>query len=141
VAIYPQAVLAGKRNVDWLGNFLCMVRGITTGGSSIFYYGTCYPVPHKMLAKYGIDVSKEEAEARKELPVAPLKSEMVTPMASRITKGTPGRGGQSLRSGICAQRKKGQGIWVKNNYFCGRHRYSGYFEGDGDEKCRNKFFL
>lgn len=65
-------------------NFLGMVRGITTGGSSMFYYGTCFPVPHKMLSKYGIDVTKEEKEARKELPIAPLKPEMVTPMASKI---------------------------------------------------------
>jgi choline dehydrogenase-like flavoprotein len=65
-------------------NFLGMVRGITTGGSSLFYYATCFPVPHKMLAQYGIDVTKEEMETRKELPIGILKKEMVTPMASRI---------------------------------------------------------
>ena len=31
--------------------FLGMVRGITTGGSSLFYYGTAFPVPHEMLPK------------------------------------------------------------------------------------------
>lgn len=65
-------------------NFLGMVRGITTGGSSLFYYGTSFPVPHKMLAKYGIDVSREEKEAEKDIPMAPLKPEMVTPMAAKI---------------------------------------------------------
>ncbi|HNV47002.1 MAG TPA: GMC family oxidoreductase [Spirochaetota bacterium] len=65
-------------------NFLGMVRGITTGGSSLFYYGTCFPVPHDMLKKYGIDVRREEEEARRELPIATLKDEMVTPMAQRI---------------------------------------------------------
>ncbi len=64
--------------------FLGMVRGIITGGSSLFYYGTCFPVPVDMLNKYGIDVRKELDEARKELPVAPLKDEMMTPMATRI---------------------------------------------------------
>ncbi|HPG50217.1 MAG TPA: GMC family oxidoreductase [Spirochaetota bacterium] len=64
--------------------FLGMVRGITTGGSSLFYYGTAFPVPHKMLAKHGIDVAAEEKEARQELPIAPLKDEMVTPMARTI---------------------------------------------------------
>ncbi len=63
---------------------LGMVRGITTGGSSLFYYGTCFPVPHKMLKKYGIDITKEEKEARKDLPIAPLKQEMITPMAGKI---------------------------------------------------------
>ncbi len=65
-------------------NFLGMVRGITTGGSSLFYYGTCFPVPHQMLKKYGIDVTKEEEEARRELPIGTLKDEMITPMARRI---------------------------------------------------------
>ncbi len=37
--------------------FLGMVRGITTGGSSLFYYGTCFPVAHDMLKKHGIDVT------------------------------------------------------------------------------------
>lgn len=64
--------------------FLGMVRGITTGGSSLFYYGTCFPVPHAMLKKHGIDVTREEAEARKELPIGPLKDEMITPMARRM---------------------------------------------------------
>ena len=27
--------------------FLGMVRGITTGGSSLFYYGTAFPVAHE----------------------------------------------------------------------------------------------
>ncbi|MBP7584003.1 MAG: GMC family oxidoreductase [Spirochaetes bacterium] len=64
--------------------FLGMVRGITTGGSSLFYYGTCFPVPHDMLKQHGIDVKKEEEETRAELPIGTLKQEMVTPMAKRI---------------------------------------------------------
>jgi choline dehydrogenase-like flavoprotein len=65
-------------------DLLGMVRGLTTGGSSVFYYGTAFPVAHEMFKKYGIDVHKEEAEARKELPIGPLKDEMVTPMARRL---------------------------------------------------------
>ncbi len=63
---------------------LGMVRGITTGGSSLFYYGTCFPVPFDMLAERGVDIREEVAEARGELPIAPLKDEMMTPMALRI---------------------------------------------------------
>ena len=37
-----------------------------------------------MLKKYGIDVSKEVEEMRHELPIAPLKDEMIGPMATRI---------------------------------------------------------
>ncbi len=69
-----------------------MVRGITTGGSSLFYYGTCFPVPHKMLKRYGIDITKEEKEARKELPTATLRKEMITPMANRIMESARGLG-------------------------------------------------
>ncbi len=63
---------------------LGMVRGLTTGGSSVFYYGTAFPVAHEAFKKYGIDLAAEEAEARKEMPIGPLKEEMVTPMARRI---------------------------------------------------------
>jgi choline dehydrogenase-like flavoprotein len=65
-------------------DLLGMVRGLTTGGSSVFYYGTAFPVAHAMFKKYGIDMQKEENEARKELPIGPLKDEMITPMARRI---------------------------------------------------------
>jgi choline dehydrogenase-like flavoprotein len=65
-------------------DLLPVVRGITTGGSSLFYYGTAFPVPHEMLKRYGIDVRREEREARKELPIGPLKDAMITPMTSRI---------------------------------------------------------
>jgi len=65
-------------------DLLGMVRGIITGGSTPFYYATCFKIPHDMLKKYNIDVTKEEKEARNELPIAPLKDEMMTPMAIKI---------------------------------------------------------
>ncbi len=64
--------------------FLGMVRGITTGGSSMFYYATAFPVPFGMLKSYGVDIKREVAEAKKELPVGPLNDEMITPMTRRI---------------------------------------------------------
>ena len=63
---------------------LGMVRGITTGGSSVFYYATCFPIPFEMLKRHGIDLTAEAEEIRKELPVAPLKEEMIGPMSRRI---------------------------------------------------------
>ncbi len=65
-------------------NFLGVVRGITTGGSSVFFYATCFPVPFEMLAAHGVDLTDTVAEARAELPVGPLKDEMFTPMAARL---------------------------------------------------------
>jgi choline dehydrogenase-like flavoprotein len=61
-----------------------MVRGITTGGSTVHYYATCYPVPFDLFKSHGIDITKEVEETVKELPVALLKDEMVGPMAKRI---------------------------------------------------------
>lgn len=61
-----------------------MVRGITTGGSSLFFYATCFPVPFDMLAKYGVDLTDAVQEARQELPIGTLKEEMMTPMANRL---------------------------------------------------------
>ncbi len=63
---------------------LGLVRGITTGGSTVHYYATSFPVPFDMLKSYGIDINDEVNELRKELPVAPLKDEMVGPMSKRI---------------------------------------------------------
>jgi choline dehydrogenase-like flavoprotein len=63
---------------------LGMVRGITTGGSSLFYYATCFPVPFEMFARHGIDLAEDVEELRRELPIGPLKDEMMTPMATRL---------------------------------------------------------
>jgi choline dehydrogenase-like flavoprotein len=61
-----------------------IVRGLLTGGSSVFYYGTCFQVPVEMLKRYGVDVTAEMEEIRRDLPVGPLKDEMMTPIAKRI---------------------------------------------------------
>lgn len=72
------------KSMLFTNKFLGMVRGITTGGSSLFYYGTAFPVPFEMLEKHGINIRDEVAEARKEIPTDPLKDEMLTPMTNRI---------------------------------------------------------
>ena len=81
----------GTRSLLWPGRSLLftqqmlgLVRGITAGGSSVFYYATSFPVPFDMLKSHGINITAEVQEARKELPIAPLKDEMMGPMASRI---------------------------------------------------------
>ncbi|MBW2539358.1 MAG: GMC family oxidoreductase, partial [Deltaproteobacteria bacterium] len=81
----------GLKTLLWPGKSLLftpqllgMVRGITTGGSTVHYYATCFPVPLEMLKSYGIDIAAELEEIRKELPIAPLKDEMIGPMSKRI---------------------------------------------------------
>ncbi|OFW68292.1 MAG: glucose-methanol-choline oxidoreductase [Actinobacteria bacterium RBG_13_63_9] len=63
---------------------LALVRGITTGGSSIFYYATAFDPPLEMLKSHGLDISAEVEEAKSELPIAPLSDELLGPMAKRI---------------------------------------------------------
>ena len=79
-----RALLFPGRSMLFTSQLLGLVRGITTGGSSVHYYATSFPVPFQMLKSYGIDISEEVEELRKELPVAPLKDEMVGPMSKRL---------------------------------------------------------
>lgn len=72
------------RNMLITNDMLAMVRGTTTGGSSIFYYGTAFEPPVEMLKSHGMDITAEIDEIRQELPTQPLKDDLVGPMAKRI---------------------------------------------------------
>ncbi len=63
---------------------LGMVRGICTGGSSVFYCATAFEPPYEMLATYGIDIRNEIKEIKEEVPVAPLSDDLIGPIANRI---------------------------------------------------------
>lgn len=63
---------------------LGMVRGITTGGSSLFYYGCGFQPPVEMFRRHGVELDEFVAEARRDLPIGPLSEAMMTPMASRL---------------------------------------------------------
>jgi hypothetical protein len=65
---------------------LGMVRGIITGGSSVFYYGTSFQVPYDMLKSYGIDIKKDVEEIKREVPIAPLDDDMMGLKANIIMK-------------------------------------------------------
>ncbi len=72
------------RSMLLTSQLLGMVRGLITGGSSVFYYGTCFDIPFAMLESYGIDVRHEAAELRQELPIGPLADEVMGAKAKRI---------------------------------------------------------
>ena len=74
------------RGVLFTNEMLTMVRGITTGGSSIYYYGTAFQPPLGMLEQYGIQIDAELDEINSELPIAPLSDDLMGPMAHRIMK-------------------------------------------------------
>jgi choline dehydrogenase-like flavoprotein len=79
-----RTLLVPGKSTLFTPQMLALVRGITTGGSTVHYYATSFPVPFDMLKSYGIDISNEVKELREELPVAPLKDEMVGPMSKRL---------------------------------------------------------
>lgn len=60
-------------------NALGMVRGITTGGSSLYYCGSAFPPPVEMLKPYGVNISTEVEEIKKDVPIAPLSDELMSP--------------------------------------------------------------
>ena len=63
---------------------MLLLRGITTGGSSVFYCGTAFDPPFEMLESHGIDIRKEIDELKKEIPIEPLSDELMGPMANRM---------------------------------------------------------
>jgi choline dehydrogenase-like flavoprotein len=66
-------------------NLHVLLRGITTGGSSVFYCATAFEPPFDMLDAYGVDIRNEVAELKNEVPVKPLSDELMGPMANRIS--------------------------------------------------------
>lgn len=60
------------------------VRAITTGGCSIYYYGTATEPPYEMFDRHGVDLRESVRDARSELPIGPLAGDLIGPRAERI---------------------------------------------------------
>ena len=56
---------------------LAMVRGLCTGGSSVFYCATAFEPPYDMLESYGIDIRDEVAELKNHVPMAPAEDRLM----------------------------------------------------------------
>lgn len=65
---------------------LGMVRGLTTGGSSICYCGSAFKPLVNMLQSYSINISREVSEIYDELPTAPLSDELMPPAGQMFLK-------------------------------------------------------
>lgn len=79
------AMVPGK-SLLFTEQLLAIVRGITAGGSSIFYYATAIDPPFEMLESYGVNIRSEVAEVKRELPIAVLKDSLIGPAAMEIMK-------------------------------------------------------
>lgn len=77
-------LLVPGRSLRLTPELLAVARGITTGGSSIFYCACALDPPHGMLEARGVDISGAIAELKQELPYGPLADELVGPFARRL---------------------------------------------------------
>jgi len=78
-----QAMVPG-RSLHFTPQMVALGHGLTLGGSSAFYYATAFEPPYAMFEAHSIDLRPEVEEVRKELPVAPLRDELIGPAARRI---------------------------------------------------------
>jgi choline dehydrogenase-like flavoprotein len=58
---------------------LAILRGVTVGGSSIYFFGTAWEPPYELFLQHGIDLRPQVAEARRELPIGLLPPELMAP--------------------------------------------------------------
>ena len=72
----PRAFIPGK-SVVMTKQAVPVVRAITAGGSSMIFCGTAFAPPVDMFKSYGVDISAEVEEMKKDLPMAPLPDELM----------------------------------------------------------------
>jgi choline dehydrogenase-like flavoprotein len=61
--------------------FTGMLRGITTGGSSLYFCATAFDPPIEMFKNYGVDLSREKEEIKNDIPIYPIEDELMPPAA------------------------------------------------------------
>src|SRR5919198_365020 len=72
------------RSLFVTNRLLAVLRGVTVGGSSVYFFGTAWEPPYELFAKHGVDLRPQVAEAKRELPIAPLPPELMGPSARRV---------------------------------------------------------
>ena len=63
-----------------------MIRGVTTGGSTMLYLGSAYTPDPDMWKPFGFDLQPEADEIKEELNVGPLPDKLIGPGSSLIMK-------------------------------------------------------
>ena len=80
---FPQIFMPGK-SLYITGQGLGMVRGITTGGSSLFYCATAFDPPITMLNSFGVNIAKEVSEIQADVPMNQLSDDLMSPAGTRF---------------------------------------------------------
>jgi choline dehydrogenase-like flavoprotein len=73
-----------NKEMMFIGKGRTLVRGVRTGGSSILYYGTAFEPPYQLFSKHGIHLAKEVEELKSELPIRPLRDDLIGPAAKKL---------------------------------------------------------
>lgn len=63
---------------------VAVVRGVTLGGSSMYFFGTAWEPPYDLLEPFGVDLRADTDALRAELSPAPLPDELTGPRARAI---------------------------------------------------------
>lgn len=79
-------LLAPGRGMLLAGRAMPVLRGITTGGSSMYYFATAFDPPLEMLRSHGIDIAGEVEQVKRELGVATLPPDLIGPLGTRIMR-------------------------------------------------------
>ena len=72
------------RSLFVTNRLLAVLRGVTVGGSSIYFFGTAWEPPYELFSKHGIDLRPQVADAKRELPIGPLPPDLMGPSARRV---------------------------------------------------------
>lgn len=63
---------------------LLVLRAVTLGGSSMYFFGTAWPPPHDVFAEHGLDLRADVAALQRELNPAPLPTDLMGPRAAML---------------------------------------------------------
>lgn len=61
-----------------------VLRGVTLGGSSMYFFGSAWEPPHEVLREHGLDLRADTDALRRELRPAPLPRQLLGPRATRL---------------------------------------------------------
>lgn len=68
----------------FLTGSVMVVRGVTLGGSSMYFFGTAWPPPFEALKPFGLDLEADTRALQSELAPAPLPRDLMGPRALAI---------------------------------------------------------
>lgn len=84
--------IAKIMNVVKVGERLAAPRAFTTGGTTSIYFGVADDAPLETMQSLGIDLSRQLAEAKRELPLGTVPDELIGEQALRVRDGAESLG-------------------------------------------------